>query len=84
MVNFAFDASGADEEVPLRHAQFTAPFNQTGQPAVSVQHSFDERGLPIGVQIVGQRFNDLGVLKMAYFVEQSRSKAVAWPLEPLF
>lgn len=84
MVNFAFDASGADEEVPLRHAQFTAPFNQTGQPAVSVQHSFDERGLPIGVQIVGQRFNDLGVLKMAYFVEQSRSKVVAWPLEPVF
>ncbi len=84
MVNFAFDASGADEEVPLRHAQFTAPFNQTGQPAVSVQHSFDDRGLPIGVQIVGQRFNDLGVLKMAYFVEQSRSKVVAWPLEPLF
>lgn len=83
MVNFAFDASGADEAMPLRHAQFTAPFNQTGQPAVSVHHSFDDRGLPIGVQIVGQRFNDLGVLKMAYCVEQWRSNAIAWPLEPL-
>lgn len=83
MVNFPFDSAGADEEMPLRHAQFTAPFNQTGQPAASVHHSFDSRGLPIGVQIVGQRFNDLGVLKVAYSVEQARSEAIAWPLVPL-
>ena len=40
---------------------YTAPFNVTGQPAVSVPAGFGAAGLPLGVQLVG-RANDEGTL----------------------
>jgi aspartyl-tRNA(Asn)/glutamyl-tRNA(Gln) amidotransferase subunit A len=44
---------------------FTYPFNLTGQPAVSVPCGFDDGGLPIGLQFVGRRFDDVTVLRLA-------------------
>jgi amidase len=38
-------------------------------PAISVPAGFTAEGLPIGVQIVGQRGDDLGVLQLAYAFE---------------
>ncbi|MFC5039667.1 amidase [Ornithinimicrobium kibberense] len=45
------------------HINFTLPWNMTGQPAGTVDVSRTDDGRPIGVQIVGRRFDDLGVLK---------------------
>ncbi len=42
---------------------FTYPFNLTGQPALSVPCGFSSDGLPIGLQIVGRRFEDATVLR---------------------
>lgn len=42
---------------------FTYPFNFTGNPAASVPVGFSKGGLPIGLQIVGNRFADLTVLQ---------------------
>lgn len=42
---------------------FTYPFNLTGQPAISVPCGFSSDGLPIGLQLVGRRFDDVGVLR---------------------
>ena len=36
-------------------------------------------GLPIGLQIAGRRFDDLGVLQMARFYETVRPPQPAWP-----
>ncbi|WP_066962732.1 amidase [Microbulbifer sp. Q7] len=44
---------------------FTYPFNMTGQPAISVPCGFDAAGLPIGLQLVGARFDDRAVLRAA-------------------
>ncbi|WP_105103637.1 amidase [Microbulbifer pacificus] len=44
---------------------FTYPFNMTGQPAISVPCGFDASGLPIGLQFVAARFNDVAVLRAA-------------------
>jgi aspartyl-tRNA(Asn)/glutamyl-tRNA(Gln) amidotransferase subunit A len=44
-------------------AEFSYPFNLSGNPASSVPCGFDTAGLPIGLQIVGKRFDDLGVLQ---------------------
>lgn len=44
-------------------AEFLYPFNLSGNPAASVPCGFDASGLPIGLQIVGKRFDDLGVLQ---------------------
>ncbi len=82
MVNFAADAPCVDPAVPLGHATFTALFNQTGQPASSVCFGFDDRGLPIGVQVIGQRFDDLGVLQVSRTLEKARPVPMDWPVEP--
>lgn len=44
---------------------FTFPFNMTGQPAATVPCGFSSDGLPIGLQIVGKRWDDKGVLRAA-------------------
>jgi aspartyl-tRNA(Asn)/glutamyl-tRNA(Gln) amidotransferase subunit A len=41
---------------------FTYPFNMTQQPAASVPCGFTSAGLPVGLQIVGPRHADMGVL----------------------
>ena len=35
------------------------------QPAASINCGYTRAGLPIGLQIAGQRFDDLGVLQVA-------------------
>jgi aspartyl-tRNA(Asn)/glutamyl-tRNA(Gln) amidotransferase subunit A len=47
----------------LSWAEFSYPFNFTWNPAASVPCGFTEAGLPVGLQIVGKRFDDLGVLQ---------------------
>ncbi|KAL1887458.1 hypothetical protein Sste5346_010207 [Sporothrix stenoceras] len=52
----------------------TAPFNASGHPAISVPCGWapslnGDCMLPVGMQIVGKRFNDLGVLKAARVFE---------------
>ena len=49
----------------LSWAEFSYPFNLTGDPAASVPCGFTADGLPVGLQIVGRRFDDLGVLQAA-------------------
>ena len=53
------------------HNPFCFPFNMSEQPAASVNGGFSEEGLPIGLQIVGRRFDDAGVLRVAFAFEQA-------------
>ena len=57
---------------------FTVAANMSDQPAVSVHAGLTAGGLPIGLQITGRRFDDLGVLRMARAWEKMRGP-VAWP-----
>ena len=43
----------------------------TGCPAISVPCGFTDEGLPVGVQIVGRRGDDLGVLRLAHAFERA-------------
>ena len=43
----------------------------TQLPAVSVPCGFTDDGLPVGLQIVGRPFDDLGVLQLAHAFEQA-------------
>jgi len=82
----AFDAERAspadDPEHPFEHICFTVPWNFTEQPAVSINAAFTKSGLPIGVQIVGRRFDDHGVLSMAKAWETARGPIPNWPKPP--
>jgi aspartyl-tRNA(Asn)/glutamyl-tRNA(Gln) amidotransferase subunit A len=63
---------------PLEHIAFTVPYNMSEQPAASVPCGHDGQ-LPIGVQIAGRRFDDLGVLRLSRVLEQLRPPQPAWP-----
>lgn len=56
----------------LRWAEFSYPFNFSGNPAASVPCGFTADGLPVGLQIVAPRFDDLGVLQAAAAFERAR------------
>ena len=53
-----------------------------GNPAASINGGYDDSGFPIGVQIVGRRFDDLGVLGMAKAFEGLRGPQKPWPKPP--
>jgi amidase len=50
---------------------FTAPFNASGQPAISVPAGLSRRGHPIGAQIVGRPLADATVLAVARQLEEA-------------
>ncbi len=43
-----------------------------GNPAISVPCGFTAEGLPVGIQIVGRKQDDFGVLQIAHAFEQAR------------
>ncbi len=50
---------------------FTISINLAGVPAISLPCGFSEKGLPIGLQIIGKPFDEAGILQLAYAYEQS-------------
>jgi len=71
-----------DPSRPFEHIAFTLPYNMSEQPASSINCGYTKNGLPIGLQIVGQRFDDLGVLQVSRAYEQLRGPQRAWPTPP--
>jgi Asp-tRNA(Asn)/Glu-tRNA(Gln) amidotransferase A subunit family amidase len=49
---------------------YTYPFNMTGLPAVSIPSGWSNTGLPIGMQIVGRRFDEKTVLQVSKAFEE--------------
>ena len=53
------------------HNPFCFPFNMSEQPAASIHGGFSDQGLPVGLQIIGRRFDDWGVLRAAHAYDQA-------------
>lgn len=68
-----------DPNRPFEHIVFTLPANMSDQPSIAVHAGLTTAGLPIGLQITGRRFDDLGVLRMARAWEVMRGGEVPWP-----
>lgn len=69
-----------DPARPFEHIAFTVAFNMSEQPAASINCGYTTPdGLPIGLQIVGRRFDDVGVLQVASAYERLRGAQRAWP-----
>jgi aspartyl-tRNA(Asn)/glutamyl-tRNA(Gln) amidotransferase subunit A len=77
-------ASPSDNPLdPFPHIGCTVAFNMSEQPAISINCGYSDEGLPIGMQIVGRRFDDIGVLRVAAVFESMRAgTARPWPEPP--
>ena len=62
-----------------RFAPFTALFNVTGQPAISIPVGFGEDGLPTAVQLVGHPLSEEVLLQVAAQIESARPWAAHRP-----
>jgi len=84
VVNFAAELASPlnDPAKPFEHIAYTVPWNMSENPAISINGGYDKKGFPIGVQIVGRRFDDLGVLGMAKAFEGLRGAQRPWPSPP--
>jgi len=68
-----------DPHNALAHIAFTVPWNMSEHPAASINWSFSRDGLPIGVQVIGQRFDDIGVLRLSRALETLRPAQPPFP-----
>jgi len=84
VVNFPAEFASPlnDPEKPFEHICYTVPWNMAENPAVSINGGYDRHGFPIGVQLIGRRFDDLGVLGMAKAFEGLRGPQKPWPVPP--
>ena len=69
-----------DSSRPLEHVGFTVLWNMSEQPAASINCGYTKGGLPIGLQIIGPRFDDLGVQQLSRWYEQQRPAQRPWPM----
>lgn len=58
-----------DFENQKRYTPFTAPYNMSGQPAVSIPLHWTGDGLPVGVQLVGRPGDEVTLLRLAAQIE---------------
>jgi aspartyl-tRNA(Asn)/glutamyl-tRNA(Gln) amidotransferase subunit A len=63
--------SGVHFRVRFLLSRITRVFNPGGFPAITVPCGFTKENLPVGLQIVGRRFEDATILRAAYAYEQS-------------
>ena len=71
-----------DVNRPLEHISFTMPYNMSEQPAASINCAYTKEGKPVGLQIAGRRFDDLGVMRLSRWFETARGAQKPWPTPP--
>jgi aspartyl-tRNA(Asn)/glutamyl-tRNA(Gln) amidotransferase subunit A len=65
------EVGGKTENALSLMSRLTRPFNLTGQPTISLPCGFTSDGLPIGLQLAGQRWEESTVLRAAHAYEQA-------------
>ncbi|MGQ0333492.1 amidase [Halomonas elongata] len=72
-----------DPQQPFEHIAYTVPWNMGEQPALSLNAGFSREGMPLGVQLIGPRFADHRVLKLAKTLETRLALEPRWPSPPV-
>ena len=67
----AFELDSEQTPLEMYHQDiFTVPVNIAGLPAISIPSGFDNKGLPIGLQMIGPHFGEGKILQAAYTLEK--------------
>ncbi|WP_214903661.1 amidase [Bacillus sp. ISL-55] len=70
----------APEEDPAleedNEMKFTGLFNVTGHPAITINAGFTKNNLPVGLQLVGRRFDDKRLIETAAKLEKLLAKSM--------
>ncbi|MEP4340677.1 MAG: Asp-tRNA(Asn)/Glu-tRNA(Gln) amidotransferase subunit GatA, partial [Lentilitoribacter sp.] len=53
---------------------FTVTVNMAGLPGIAVPAGLDEKGLPLGLQLIGKPFDEEGLFKTAHVIEQAAGR----------
>ena len=77
---FGLGEKSADPIAMYLNDVFTVPSSLAGLPAMSVPGGLDERGLPLGLQVIGRALDEQGVLNACLAIEE-RAGFVARPAE---
>jgi aspartyl-tRNA(Asn)/glutamyl-tRNA(Gln) amidotransferase subunit A len=59
------------EAVIQRLTRFTRPINYLGLPSLSIPSGFTQRGLPVGMQLIGRSFDEATLLKVGAAFQRS-------------
>ncbi len=80
----AVPIAGLPQNDPTLHlGRYTGAFDLTGQPALSVPCGLTAKGLPVGLQILGRRFDEATVLRAAHAYEGARGPFPTPLIEPV-
>ena len=81
-VGVRFIPRGSEAERPTGPASQPRPAAPERPPVGAINCGYTSKGLPIGLQIAGKRFDDLGVLQVARAFELVREAQRPWPKPP--
>jgi len=62
----AMEASGREPKEIAARLRFTAPFDMSGSPTITLPGGFTASGMPIGFQLVGRHFDEALVLRAGH------------------
>ena len=60
----------SDLTTTIEIMRFTTAANMTGLPAISIPVGYTQKGLPIGLQVIGRAWDEANLLRMALAAEQ--------------
>jgi amidase len=63
-------ATGRDPEQVAARLRYTAPFDMSGQPTLTLPGGMTADGMPTGFQIVGHAFDEAGILAAGHAYQQ--------------
>jgi amidase len=64
-------ASGRDPEKVASRLRYTAPFDMSGQPTLTLPGGMTQDGVPVGFQIVGRNFGEADILAAGHAYQQA-------------
>lgn len=66
----AIDVAGRSYPHSIANGAYTIPFNLSGHPAVVIPVGQTEKGLPIGLQIIGKRWREMELFAISQEIDQ--------------